>query len=174
MAQDARSRAGAAEAEAKAVAARDVALAEARAVAAERAALAAQARADAADAKVDEMKRLARSPPGGSDATLDQWKAEAAAAVASSPGKDKTGASDPSGLVSPVKRRRDTSPEPEFADAQEEVENENGEAADARAEAEAMTVAKLKHELQMKGMAHLYVGKKGLKKADYVEMYMSC
>ena len=45
--------------------------------------------------------------------------------------------------------------------------------ADAREAAASMTVAQLKHELQVMGLAHLYVGKRGVKKADLVGMYVS-
>ena len=44
---------------------------------------------------------------------------------------------------------------------------------DARAEAEAMTVNQLKHELQVMGLAHLYAGKRGVKKANLVDMYVN-
>ena len=36
-----------------------------------------------------------------------------------------------------------------------------------------MTVAQLKHELQVMGLAHLYVGKRGVKKADLVDMFVT-
>ena len=45
--------------------------------------------------------------------------------------------------------------------------------AEAREAAASMTVAQLKHELQVMGLAHLYVGKRGVKKADLVGMYVS-
>ena len=35
-----------------------------------------------------------------------------------------------------------------------------------------MTVAQLKHKLQTMGLAHLYAGKRGVKKADLVNMYV--
>ena len=44
---------------------------------------------------------------------------------------------------------------------------------DARAEAEAMTVNQLKHELQLMGLAHLYAGKRGVRKANLVDMYVN-
>ena len=43
---------------------------------------------------------------------------------------------------------------------------------DLREEAAAMTVAQLKHKLQTMGLAHLYAGKRGVKKADLVNMYV--
>lgn len=119
------------------------------------------------------MKRLARTPHGGADATLDHWKAEAEAAAAGSPVK-ATAAAEPK---SPPKRRRQKSPELEpdddFMDAEDQVVEEEEEGADARAEAEAMNMGQLKHQLQVNGLAHLYVGKKGLKKADLVEMFLN-
>jgi len=97
---------------------------------------------------------------------------------------------------SPSKRRREKSPdpiveeeEPEFVDASEapiddaeadEAEADEAEADEAepepdedkREEAQAMTVAQLKHKLQTMGLAHLYAGKRGVKKADLVNMYV--
>ena len=39
--------------------------------------------------------------------------------------------------------------------------------------AEAMTVAQLKHRMQVMGLAHLYVGKKNVRKDDLVDMFVS-
>jgi hypothetical protein len=33
-------------------------------------------------------------------------------------------------------------------------------------------MAQLKHALQLKGLGHLYVGKKGVKKSELVEMFL--
>jgi hypothetical protein len=59
----------------------------------------------------------------------------------------------------------------------EEVANAAGAGetsdASARETAASMTVAQLKHELQVLGLAHLYVGKRGVKKADLVEMFVN-
>ena len=65
--------------------------------------------------------------------------------------------------------------EPEFVDAVEAPAEGAGEpepAEDLREEAAAMTVAQLKHKLQTMGLAHLYAGKRGVKKADLVNMYV--
>ena len=56
------------------------------------------------------------------------------------------------------------------ADEADEAEAEPEE--DKREEAQAMTVAQLKHKLQTMGLAHLYAGKRGVKKADLVNMYV--
>jgi hypothetical protein len=58
----------------------------------------------------------------------------------------------------------------------EEVANAAGagdDDASALETAASMTVAQLKHELQVLGLAHLYVGKRGVKKADLVEMFVN-
>ncbi len=78
---------------------------------------------------------------------------------------------------SPSKRRREKSPDPIV---EEEAPIDDAEADDAepepeedkREEAQAMTVAQLKHKLQTMGLAHLYAGKRGVKKADLVNMYV--
>jgi hypothetical protein len=36
-----------------------------------------------------------------------------------------------------------------------------------------MTVAQLKHRMQVMGLAHLYVGKKNVRKDDLVDMFVS-
>jgi hypothetical protein len=48
-----------------------------------------------------------------------------------------------------------------------------GDASARRDAAEAMTVAQLKHRMQVMGLAHLYVGKKNVRKDDLVDMFVS-
>jgi hypothetical protein len=132
-------------------------------------------RAADANEKMEEMKRLARTTPGGADATtLHHWQAEADAAAAGSPSKGRGAgaAPDASNPKSPTKRRREKSPEVDnFVDAEEEQAVEE-EGVETRAAAELMTVQQLKHELQVRGLAHLYLNKK-VKKADLVEMFLA-
>ena len=136
---------------------------------------------------VGEDVRAETAARGGVDATLERWRAEAEAAAAKAAGAEAAAATSVRSPVgSPVKRRREKSPEklepelepepePEFVDAEEgdadAPEEEDG--VDARAEAEAMTVNQLKHELQVMGLAHLYAGKRGVKKANLVDMYVN-
>jgi len=142
---------------------------------ADRRAAEADRRAADADEKMEEMKRLARTTPGGADAaTLHGWQAEADAAAAGSPSKGRGAgaAPDASNPKSPTKRRREKSPEVDnFVDAEEEQAVEE-EGVETRAAAELMTVQQLKHELQVRGLAHLYLNKK-VKKADLVEMFLA-
>ena len=51
--------------------------------------------------------------------------------------------------------------------------DESAADANARAEAEGMTVNQLKHRLQVMGLAHLYAGKRGVKKANLVDMFVN-
>ena len=86
-------------------------------------------------------------------------------------------------LGSPGKRRRREDPVEAAANdsggaaaSVEEVANAAGagdDDASARETAASMTVAQLKHELQVMGLAHLYVGKRGVKKADLVDMFVN-
>ena len=142
------------------------------------------------------------SPPrkshGSSDDLMNKWRAEAEAkfgvggGVGGEVSPNAGVAEAPAPAPSPSKRRREKSPdpivedeEPEFVDASEapiddakadeadeadEAEAEPEE--DKREEAQAMTVAQLKHKLQTMGLAHLYAGKRGVKKADLVNMYV--
>ena len=145
---------------------------------------------------VGEDVRAETAARGGVDATLERWRAEAEAAAAKAAGAEAAAATSVRSPVgSPVKRRREKSPEklepelepepePEFVDAEEgdaDAPEEEGDAdapeeedgVDARAEAEGMTVNQLKHELQVMGLAHLYAGKRGVKKANLVDMYVN-
>jgi len=182
-ANDAKARAAAAESEKAALAAQQSsqtaaseANAERRAADADRRAADADARAAAADEKMEKMKRLARTTPGGADAaTLHNWQAEADAAAAGSPSKGRGAgaAPDASNPKSPTKRRREKSPEVDnFVDAEEEQAVEE-EGVETRAAAEAMTVQQLRHDLQVRGLAHLYLNKKSVKKADLVGMFLA-
>jgi len=113
---------------------------------------------------------------------MNAWRAEAEAksgGIPAAPGPETTETGKPTPL-SPSKRRREKSPtpieeEPEFVDAVEAPAEGAGEPepeGDLREEAAAMTVAQLKHKLQTMGLAHLYAGKRGVKKADLVNMYV--
>ena len=199
-AKDAAARATAEANEARATAAGRVAAAEARAAEAERRAKLAETKLAELKRLSDRAARMSTDGPGvgedvraetaargGVDATLERWRAEAEAAAAKAAGAEAAAATSVRSPVgSPVKRRREKSPEklepelepepePEFVDAEEgdadAPEEEDG--VDARAEAEAMTVNQLKHELQVMGLAHLYAGKRGVKKANLVDMYVN-
>ena len=119
-----------------------LAAAEARAAAAERR-LAADAKAKArarADADADAATR--------GDGVLDEWRAEARAAMAENASPNVCGGGGGGG-------------------------GGGGDASARRDAAEAMTVAQLKHRMQVMGLAHLYVGKKNVRKDDLVDMFVS-
>ena len=128
------------------------------------------------------------------DETLERWRDEAAAAAAA---VAPVAAAD---LGSPGKRRRDDAhtgggmggtraggvtagdrTRARVVDGVDAVEAAAGEDAEEtceadakkRQEAESMTVAQLKHELQVMGLAHLYVGQRGIKKGDLVGMFVN-
>jgi hypothetical protein len=60
-----------------------------------------------------------------------------------------------------------------FVDTEEEQAVEEEGVEDAHAAEEAMTVGQLKHDLQVRGLTHLYVSKKGIKKADQMGMFLA-
>ena len=120
------------------------------------------------------------------DETFARWREEAEAAAAAAAGPEAAAAA----LGSPGKRQRREEVEvpsgEELVSGAAAKKNEpasveavaaaagGGDAeAEAREAAASMTVAQLKHELQVMGLAHLYVGKRGVKKADLVGMYVS-
>ena len=118
------------------------------------------------------------------DETFARWREEAEAAAAAAAGPEAAAAA----LGSPGKRQRreEVSSGEELVSGAAAKKNEpasveavaaaagGGDAeAEAREAAASMTVAQLKHELQVMGLAHLYVGKRGVKKADLVGMYVS-
>ena len=114
------------------------------------------------------------------DDTFARWREEAEAAAAAAAGPEAAAAA----LGSPGKRRRRDEAATAAANdsggaaaSVEEVANAAGAGetsdASARETAASMTVAQLKHELQVLGLAHLYVGKRGVKKADLVEMFVN-
>ena len=195
-ARDAGAKAAAADAETRSVAAGRVAAAEAAAASASKRAAESEARFRAAESRLAELKRNLerknRVPPeketdddGGADvladAELERWRAEAEAAAAAAAGRDAAARTS----ASPAKRRRPPPEEAEeedpdaFVDAEEGGDDgagaEEAEAADAnaRAEAEGLTVNQLKHRLQVMGLAHLYAGKRGVKKANLVDMFVN-
>ena len=200
-ARDAGAKAAAADAETRSVAARRVAAAEAAAASASKRAAESEARFRAAESRLAELKRNLerknRVPPeketdddGGADvladAELERWRAEAEAAAAAAAGRDAAARTS----ASPAKRRRPPAEEAEeedpeaFVDAEEggddgagaeeaDAADESAADANARAEAEGMTVNQLKHRLQVMGLAHLYAGKRGVKKANLVDMFVN-
>jgi len=116
------------------------------------------------------------------DETFARWREEAEAAAAAAAGPEAAAAA----LGSPGKRRRReegssgeelvsgaAANEPASVEAVAAAAGGGDAEADAREAAASMTVAQLKHELQVMGLAHLYVGKRGVKKADLVGMYVS-
>ena len=200
-ARDAGAKAAAADAETRSVAAGRVAAAEAAAASASKRAAESEARFRAAESRLAELKRNLerknRVPPeketdddGGADvladAELERWRAEAEAAAAAAAGRDAAARTS----ASPAKRRRPPPEEAEeedpdaFVDAEEggddgagaeeaDAADESAADANARAEAEGMTVNQLKHRLQVMGLAHLYAGKRGVKKANLVDMFVN-
>jgi hypothetical protein len=187
-ARDARAKASAADSDARAHAAAKTATAETARRDAERRAAEAEKRAAYATTRLEELRKSgelispARKSHGSSDDLMNAWRAEAEAksgGIPAAPGPETTETGKPTPL-SPSKRRREKSPtpieeEPEFVDAVEAPAEGAGEPepeGDLREEAAAMTVAQLKHKLQTMGLAHLYAGKRGVKKADLVNMYV--
>ena len=185
----------------RSVAAGRVAAAEAAAASASKRAAESEAGFRAAESRLAELKRNLerknRVPPeketdddGGADvladAELERWRAEAEAAAAAAAGRDAAARTS----ASPAKRRRPPPEEAEeedpeaFVDAEEggddgagaeeaDAADESAADANARAEAEGMTVNQLKHRLQVMGLAHLYAGKRGVKKANLVDMFVN-
>ena len=141
------------------VAARQVAAAEARAAAAE-------ARAVAAETKVEEMKRsrvprtVVPKPPWTTGKPRRGCRRKQSE-------QDGDGGGGGGGTRVAPKRRRQKSPEPPPAEPDEEFEcqGKRGRMARRRPRRRRRSrMQQLKHQLQVKGLAHLYVGKRGIKK----------
>ena len=192
-ARDARAKASAAESEWRAQASARAAAADGARRDAERRAAEAEKRAAYAETRLEELRKSGTlvSPPrkshGSSDDLMNKWRAEAEAkfgggGVGGEVSPNAGVAEAPAPAPSPSKRRREKSPDPIVeeeapiddaeADDAEAVEAEPEPEEDKREEAQAMTVAQLKHKLQTMGLAHLYAGKRGVKKADLVNMYV--
>ena len=187
--------------EARAVAAGSVAAADAAANEAKRRATESEQRAKVAERELERLQAAAtarRDSLGGkrgkknvggddppdltspNDDTFSRWREEAEAAATAAAGPEAA----TEVLHSPGKRRRsgndttdgnDSNLTVEEVAAQAGGDDDEGDENDAskRATAKSMTVAQLKHELQVLGRAHLYVGKKGVKKANLVDMFVN-
>jgi hypothetical protein len=165
--------------EARALAAGSVSAAEGASADAKRRAADFQRRAEGAEREVERLRaalnvcrasaegrRVSAVAPVGddfadaddADETFERWREEAEAAATTA--------------VLPKSAAAVTERGPGAGGKADDPETP-GSLASRRNAAESMTIAQLKHELQVMGLAHLYVGKKSIKKAQLVDMFVN-